>query len=60
MEYLKTLEIGGDELTKAIVGTMGELDTYQLPDSKGYTSLMRHLLGVTEAGAYTRPLLNST
>jgi hypothetical protein len=46
--------------TKAIVGTMGELDTYQLPDSKGYTSLMRHLLGVTEAGAYTRPLLNST
>jgi len=48
VEYLKTLEIGGDELTKAIVGTMGELDTYQLPDSKGYTALMRHLLGVTE------------
>ena len=48
-KYLKDLKIGGDELTKAIIGTMGDLDSYQLPDSKGYTSLMRHLLKVEDA-----------
>ena len=48
VQYLKDLEIGGDELTKAIIGTMGDLDAYQLPDAKGYTSLMRHLLKVKE------------
>ena len=40
------LKLEQSELTKAIVGTMGDLDSYQLPDSKGYTSLMRHLLKV--------------
>lgn len=49
VDYLKKLEIGGDELTKAIIGTMGDLDSYQLPDSKGYTSLMRHVLKVEDA-----------
>lgn len=49
VQYLKDLKIGGDELTKAIIGTMGDLDSYQLPDSKGYTSLMRHLLQVKDA-----------
>ena len=49
VQYLKDLKIGGDELTKAIIGTMGDLDSYQLPDSKGYTSLMRHLLKVEDA-----------
>jgi len=36
------------ELTKAIIGTIGDLDGYQLPDAKGYTSLMRHLTGKTD------------
>jgi len=48
VDYLKSLEIGGDELTKAIIGTMGDIDAYQLPDAKGYTSLMRHLLKVSD------------
>jgi len=46
VDYLKGLKLEQSELTKAIVGTMGDLDSYQLPDSKGYTSLMRHLLKV--------------
>ena len=27
---------------------MGDIDSYQLPDSKGYTAFMRHVLGVTD------------
>ncbi|EPS67763.1 hypothetical protein M569_07010, partial [Genlisea aurea] len=46
--FLKELEMDGDALTKAIIGTIGDVDSYQLPDAKGYSSLLRHLLGVTE------------
>ncbi|GLT37013.1 hypothetical protein SLA2020_113570 [Shorea laevis] len=37
-----------DTLTKAIIGTIGDVDAYQLPDAKGYSSLLRYLLGITE------------
>lgn len=37
-----------DSLTKAIIGTIGDVDSYQLPDAKGRTAFMRHLLGVTD------------
>ena len=46
-EWLRTLELDSDALTKAIIGTIGDIDGYQLPDAKGYTALMRHVLGVT-------------
>lgn len=46
---LKSADIGSDELTKSIIGAVGALDDYQLPDSKGYTAMLRHLLGVTDA-----------
>ena len=42
------MELSDDELTKAIIGTIGELDAYQLPDAKGYTSMVRYLTGVTD------------
>ena len=45
--WLRTLELDQDALTKAIIGTIGDIDGYQLPDAKGYTALMRHVLGVT-------------
>ncbi|GIL59926.1 hypothetical protein Vafri_14582 [Volvox africanus] len=47
-DYLRSLELSKDELTKAIIGTMGDIDAYQLPDAKGYSALVRHLLGVTD------------
>lgn len=47
-EYLHSLEISDSELTKAIIGAIGEVDAYQLPDAKGYTSMVRYLLGVTD------------
>ncbi|KAH6825949.1 presequence protease 1 [Perilla frutescens var. hirtella] len=46
--FLRELELDDDALTKAIIGTIGDIDSYQLPDAKGYSSLLRHLLGVTE------------
>ena len=33
---------------QAIIGTIGDLDAYQLPDAKGHTAFMRHILGVTQ------------
>jgi Zn-dependent M16 (insulinase) family peptidase len=33
------------ELVKSIIGAIGELDAYQLPDAKGFTSMVRFLIG---------------
>ncbi len=46
--FLRTLSLSDSELTKSIIGAIGELDAYQLPDAKGYTSLIRHLLGISD------------
>lgn len=48
-DFLRRLSLSKEELTKAIIGTIGDVDSYQLPDAKGYTSMVRHLLGVTQA-----------
>jgi len=48
-KFLREVELSEDELTKSIIGTIGDLDAYQLPDAKGYTSLVRHLVHETEA-----------
>ncbi|AAG13049.1 Putative zinc metalloprotease [Arabidopsis thaliana] len=47
-DFLRGLDVDEDTLTKAIIGTIGDVDSYQLPDAKGYTSLLRHLLNVTD------------
>ena len=46
--FLKDLKLNDDELTKAIIGTIGDLDTYQLPDAKGMTSMMRQMIGIDD------------
>ncbi|RWR92530.1 presequence protease 2, chloroplastic/mitochondrial [Cinnamomum micranthum f. kanehirae] len=48
VNFLRELELDDDTLTKAIIGTIGDVDSYQLPDAKGYSSLLRYLLGITE------------
>ncbi|HVO84805.1 MAG TPA: insulinase family protein, partial [Syntrophobacteria bacterium] len=45
--FLRTVELTEDELTKSIIGTIGDLDTYLLPDAKGFTSMVWHLTGET-------------
>ncbi|WP_419786368.1 insulinase family protein [Pseudodesulfovibrio sp.] len=47
-DYLEKVEPDSDELEKAIIGAIGELDQYQLPDAKGYTALLRHLTGLDD------------
>jgi len=47
--FLLNLDLSEAELTKAIIGAIGEVDAYQLPDAKGFTSLARYLLGTTDA-----------
>ncbi|MGE5376290.1 MAG: insulinase family protein [Bacteroidota bacterium] len=49
--FLKSLDasrLTDNELTKAIIGAVRNLDAYQLPDAKGYTSMMRYLTGRTD------------
>lgn len=46
--FLRDISMDQDSLTKAIIGTIGDVDSYQLPDAKGRTAFMRHLLGVSE------------
>lgn len=47
-DFLKNLEMDEAEMTKAIIGTIGQMDTYQLPDAKGYSSMLRYLIGNTD------------
>jgi len=47
-DYLSTLQLDKRELTRAIVGAIGDVDAYMLPDAKGAASLMRWLTGITD------------
>lgn len=46
--FLKNLTLSEDELTRALIGAIGQLDAHQLPDAKGYSDCMRFLLGYTD------------
>ena len=46
--FLRDVELHEDELRKSIIGTIGDLDQYRLPDAKGYTSMVRQLSGETD------------
>jgi len=47
-DFLKNAELGEAELTRNIIGTIGDMDTYRLPDAKGFVSMQRHLIGESE------------
>ncbi|HWQ83505.1 MAG TPA: peptidase M16, partial [Anaerolineales bacterium] len=47
-QYLRSLQLSDQELTKAIIGAIGDLDTYQLPDAQGLTALVRYLTGIND------------
>ncbi|MGD8508890.1 MAG: insulinase family protein, partial [Syntrophobacterales bacterium] len=48
VEFLRSNDLTDDELTKSIIGTIGEIDRHLLPDAKGYTSMVRYLTDETE------------
>merc|ERR1712232_568151 len=43
-QFLKEIALEEDELSKAIIGCMGDIDAYMLPDAKGYQAMLRYLL----------------
>ena len=47
--YLRRLDMPERELTRSIVGAIGDMDTYRLPDAKGWVSMERYLLGESDA-----------
>jgi len=44
-DFLKDADLDQAELTRNIIGTIGEVDTYRLPDAKGFASMQRYLIG---------------
>jgi len=46
-DWLSNITIDEQELARSIIGTIGEIDSYMLPDMQGYVSLQRHLIGIT-------------
>ncbi|MDD5475008.1 MAG: insulinase family protein [Syntrophales bacterium] len=46
--FLRKERLTKDEVEKAIIGAIGDMDGYQFPDAKGYTSMVRYLAGITE------------
>jgi Zn-dependent M16 (insulinase) family peptidase len=45
---LRRLDLSDEELSRNIIGAIGDLDAYQLPDAKGFTALVRYLVGDTD------------
>ncbi len=42
-DFLRDLDLNDNELTKAVIGTIGNIDTYLLPDAKGFLAMLRSL-----------------
>ena len=47
-EYLRTLELSQEELDKSIIGAIGNVDAYLLPDAKGMAAMTNYLIGNTD------------
>jgi Zn-dependent M16 (insulinase) family peptidase len=48
LKGLDSARLSDSELTKAIIAAIGDMDTYRLPDAKGYTSMIRYITGESE------------
>jgi len=47
--FLEEETVTDEELTKSIIGAIGDLDSHMLPDAKGFVSLIRYLTNDTES-----------
>ncbi|WP_022661974.1 insulinase family protein [Paucidesulfovibrio longus] len=47
--YLRDAALSHDDIEKSVIGAIGEMDSYMLPDAKGFTSMIRYLSGITDA-----------
>lgn len=46
--FLKREPLSREEVSKAVIGAIGDIDSYQFPDAKGYASMVRYLAGITD------------
>lgn len=47
-DFLGNLTLSREELTKAVVGAIGDIDTYLLPSAKGNAALWEYMTGYTK------------
>ena len=47
-DFLRSEQVDEAELTRSIIGVIGDMDSYLLPDAKGWNSLENHLIGYTD------------
>jgi len=47
--FLESIQLSDEELDRSILGAIGELDAYMLPDAKGRASMLRRLSGDTDS-----------
>jgi Zn-dependent M16 (insulinase) family peptidase len=47
-DFLRSADLNEAELVRNIIGTIGEVDSYRLPDAKGFASMQRYLIGDTD------------
>ncbi len=62
VQFLRNTDLNEAELTKSIIGAIGEIDAYQLPDAKGYSAMLRFLMGISDENRqkYRDELLSTT
>jgi hypothetical protein len=46
--FLRRLDLSEEERVKGIIGAIGTMDAYQLPDARGYSAMARTLIGYTD------------
>jgi len=47
-DFLRRIQLSRDEIDKSIIGIIGDMDAYELPDAKGFNSALRYLTGETD------------
>lgn len=60
--FLANLDLSQEELVKSIIGAIGNVDAYQLPDAKGYSAMARYLIDYTDEARrkYRTEILETT
>jgi presequence protease len=48
VDFLRRTDLSDSELTKAVIGAIGNIDAYLLPDARGFVATLRYLTGDTE------------
>ena len=47
-QFLRSLDLSPEELSKSVIGAIGRIDGYMFPDTKGFTSMQRYLTDQTD------------